>query len=533
MIQDLVVYLSGWVPGGLWLLGGALVFFCLIWWSAWTGTRFWSRKRLVRFTIQGWVIIILLYSVWWITDPPPHIPIRTFVICDIPDSSVENTWKIRGIADLIERRLSFSSKSFTLIHTDFAPSLMGINRKTSQLDSLAALNRISWIIAVSATNENTLQAAIYRRSGDEYALKATVPIPEGAFVYSAVSLAEQVALEMGDKHPEKTWQPLLPTLSEADVHDFYNAVLLRETGSLDSASVLLDSLRTKHPNWSLAFKESVTSWKKDEKNSHYEEIGDALLTVVTLESDDAEAYRMMGLYFLEYRRWQEAESALKLSLHYNQDDPQVFFFLSRLSDARLATLSWETSDRLLLHALHLSPGYEKARIALSKWLMAERKPRDAVKRLKEGLRIDPASLPLMLALSAGYIELGDYPEAEKVCNEMLSLDPRYARALYNLGIALIWQERYDEAIAVLDSSLHNGGTKDNLYYKGIAYQRKGDFEAAIDCYQRRYAIPNSASDRTAVASRERIRDLQKAMARMDSTASSTSEADSVDTGEGR
>ncbi|MBT3234096.1 MAG: hypothetical protein HN356_14955, partial [Calditrichaeota bacterium] len=71
-------------------------------------------------------------------------------------------------------------------------------------------------------------------------------------------------------------------------------------------------------------------------------------------------------------------------------------------------------------------------------------------------------------------------------------------------------------IAVLDSSYRNGGTVDNLYYMGVAYQRNGEWELAEKYFQQRFALPTGLEDRVAVSARERVKILRGWIASRDS-----------------
>jgi len=190
--------------------------------------------------------------------------------------------------------------------------------------------------------------------------------------------------------------------------------------------------------------------------------------------------------------------------------------LSRLSDKRLENLPWKSKRLLLDRALQLTPAYEAASLSLANYYVSVLDRRLALENLEKAQAVNPASVPILLSRSGAFVELRKNEEAIELCERILELEPGHPGALYNMGIALVWMEKFDEGIAVHDSSYRNGGTVDNLYYMGVAYQRKGDWEQAEKYFQKRFALPTGLEDRVAVSARERVKILRGWIAERDS-----------------
>jgi len=230
----------------------------------------------------------------------------------------------------------------------------------------------------------------------------------------------------------------------------------------------------------------------------------------------ADQYILLADYFLRFREWYEAESALKLALNVTLDDPRIFFNLSRLWRGRLEDLPYKDKNDLKRIALRLCPGYEEARLALAASYREQLDRSTAVAVLKDGIAIDPNSVPLLLSLAANLVEMGFKEQAIEVCNRILELEPGHTGALYNLGLAHLYLNDYDRAIAMFDSSFNNGGTVENLYYLGVAYQEKREWKTAIKYFQMRMIRLRWTHDPVSVSARERIQQLQSWIEQTDS-----------------
>jgi tetratricopeptide (TPR) repeat protein len=128
--------------------------------------------------------------------------------------------------------------------------------------------------------------------------------------------------------------------------------------------------------------------------------------------------------------------------------------------------------------------------------------------IEDGLYINPHSKRLLLDASALYIEMSKYSRAAEHCLTLIADDPRNHEALYNLGLCRLWQNNYEESIALFDSSRSNGGTIENLYYIGVVNQLQKNYPEAIAWYQKRFAASNGKEDQGAISSRARIAALR-------------------------
>ncbi len=518
MTGDLIAYLSGNIPGGIYLLLVGIFAFALIWWLIWWGTKFWSIDRFFKILALGWLVIIGIYFIAWKSSHPAPLPIRVVVAADDSPSALGN-WRLTGLVDIIERRLSASPEHFVLQHKSFTPLLTRYGYSEDRIDSLAYILKARWLITViphDSSVDQGMSIKVKRRTDSGFELLKELSSNGSRFSLEAARTAGQVLRMLGDDAPPSGRFGLPPDLPDEAFTDLYTAMILRETQAYDTAAIVLTALTEAYPEWHRPYQELAVTLLGYNSSYLKEAIHNVLITALELEPSDPESYILLGSYFLRFRDWIEAESALKLALNLTVDDPRVFYYLSRLWRGRLKDLPYGDKDELKYHTLKLAPGYETARLALAESYREQLDRHTSLAVLGEGLALDPQSVPLLLAKAANLVEMEHNDDAVATCEKILALRPGHTSALYNLGITRIYQGLYDEAIALLDSSYRNGGTVENLYYIGVAYQRKRDWRNALHYFQMRMVRPQNANDPVSISARERIQNLQRWIAEEDS-----------------
>jgi len=84
-------------------------------------------------------------------------------------------------------------------------------------------------------------------------------------------------------------------------------------------------------------------------------------------------------------------------------------------------------------------------------------------------------------LEAGWSALdgNDLPGAERIARRLLEKDPLESQALHLLGASLLYQERFQEALAPLDEAHRAAPRKGSGHRLGYCHLALGDFEAAV------------------------------------------------------
>jgi len=548
MTPDYIRYLSGEIPGGIFLLAGVLAVFCGVWWLVWRWTGFWDNIFFRRVLIRGVAALILLYVIVWATNRPPHIPTRVVVWAQIPADLPAESWRTEMAADAITARLWASPFPIVPQTSDYTPSLDRIAAGGEGLDSQAKLLRARWIVKVilptdtpplnpprkrggsdsdlnnpnserdlSHSDSAAVTVHLLKYSAGKYRELAVLKGRSGGMARSVIELAESIAGRIVSHSHLTKWrgQPLeLPDSLFASLYLWNHPA---DSSSLDSALARLTRLADDHPDWLAPRREIARLLLRHRPGLGEAEIGYQTQMALKADPTDVAALLLAGRRGLYLRRWDEAEAAFKVALSAESDDPRIYFHLSRLDESRYQDIHIKSQVRLLNRALWLAPGYETARLALAEaeWRVEERAV--VTDLLKDGLEIDPRSTALLLRLSAKEIEMTRYEDAAAHCRRILEIHPGDPEAQYNLGIADIWLKDYGAALALLDSAYRVGGIVDALYYQGVAYIQQRKWDQAILAMQARASRPQDIYDPGALAARRTIDKIRRKVLNRDTT----------------
>lgn len=525
MSPDQIVYLSGNVPFGLNLIPLGIGILSFLWIFVWWGTRFWNWRALILNLVLIWVTVPIIYAAIWYSDRPHPVPVRVIVTTNSTVSPQQSEVFSHGFAESVKSYLSLSEFPFVILDSGIIPQLKRYELTgTGNLDSIALSQSAHWLVEIDSEYHN-VNANIRQILDKQLGQNQTVNSELGSFNLNAIDLAmkikKQISGYSGNFDSEKSVSfstfryPDLPD----SVYELYcQALVHRSKGDFASSLKILPGLCNTDTSWTLPRQELVRNLLQYLTTYHKDSLYTTLISLIEKDEQDHENYILLGRYFMEFAMWEEAESALKLSLDKTLFAPRIFFYLSRLNIKRINELEWETKQDLLRRALYLAPGYENARLALADYHIIRNDKLDAQLIMEEGLEIDPSSRALRMAYAANLIGRKQYDQAEKIFRELLDAQFPDPKILYNLGITLLGKDEYDAAIAALDSSFKIGGNADNFYYMGVAYQEKGDYDNALLQFQKRTIMPKGLYDRVAVSAREQTRRLKKWIAERDSLA---------------
>jgi tetratricopeptide (TPR) repeat protein len=514
MTPDILDYLSGRIPLGLWLLPLVGSTFAFVWWVVWSGTKFWSAEQFRRMLLIGWTLVFASYMAAWSVLRPPPIPIRILVTAGEPGEKTPGPWA-EGVADAIRHRLALAPETFVPLDEEIAPAAFASANKSS-LEGLAIRMRVEFIVSViqdpAATGEKPIvHIAMNEWSGGHYSSIAELATPPSNLSGAMRWGAEQVAAKLKTKPLADNWLYIPPSVADSVLVHHYLTFALRRQGQTEVAAAFFTSEAAADSHWSAPRIELARTWLMTNPVAHEDVIRTALLDAGRLERENPEIYLLLGKHFLEFRDWEEAESALKLAYNYNPDDPRVNFYLSRLMDHRLTDLPITSPDLLMKRALQLAPGYETARLTFMDYLRKGNEKKLASDIGDEGLRVDPDSRSLLLTESAIFIDLREYARAEALCRRLLAENTSDNEALYNFGLCRLWVKDYEGAIAAFDSSYNCGGSVENIYYLGVSNQLKKDYPKAIEWFGKRLALMKDQNDQGANTARERIKLIKEWM----------------------
>ena len=143
--------------------------------------------------------------------------------------------------------------------------------------------------------------------------------------------------------------------------------------------------------------------------------------------------------------------------------------------------TWKNSIALFTHAIQTTPNNAVAHYNLGYVLSEKKDKANAIVHYQKSLEI--SSLQPDAHASLGMLLLEQNPESEKGFFHLktaLQLEPENNTALYNLGTALLNQEKISEAISYLQKSVKSDPENEKAHFNlGKALFRKGDYDLAV------------------------------------------------------
>jgi choline-sulfatase len=212
------------------------------------------------------------------------------------------------------------------------------------------------------------------------------------------------------------------------------------------------------------------------KIGKYDEAEIAFQTVTKSEQQNSLAFRFLGDALAAQKKYGPARQAYEKAFHL-LPDPEVGVQLAK-ADSRLNEL--QEAERVLKEVVQRFPDFHDAYFELASLLASQNKREEALQILdrdspdfhnQKGIVLlqkgdfDTALAEFQTALSkeenplfwnnAGlaYQRLRRFPEAEQAYQSAISLDPGYAECQVNLGILLIGQHHYRDALSFLQPAV--------------------------------------------------------------------------------
>jgi predicted O-linked N-acetylglucosamine transferase (SPINDLY family) len=165
-------------------------------------------------------------------------------------------------------------------------------------------------------------------------------------------------------------------------------------------------------------------------------------------------------------------------------------FHTNLGSCLMALDRAEEAMAAFREALALDAAHPGALAHLGASLQVLGRPRDSVDHLRGAAQRHGATLPLLLTLGQGLLDLRDLPPALEVFAEVLRRQPGHHRALVGRAIALSGLKRHDEAVAEIDRAIESDPSQRPTHIvAGTIHLAAKDLPAAIAAYARAAALP--------------------------------------------
>lgn len=145
------------------------------------------------------------------------------------------------------------------------------------------------------------------------------------------------------------------------------------------------------------------------------------------------------------------------------------------------------SNELFHKVKELDPSYTSVYVYLAKGYLEEGNEEKALEVIKEGSYYDKEN-PLLFNIGAeASLAAGDSQSAETYYKQALDRDPENLSTLLHLTNLLIEQERYTEALALMEMKLESGEEDPQLFWNSAkAYNAEEVFDKARENYDKAY-----------------------------------------------
>ncbi|MBN8734163.1 MAG: tetratricopeptide repeat protein, partial [Acidobacteria bacterium] len=160
-------------------------------------------------------------------------------------------------------------------------------------------------------------------------------------------------------------------------------------------------------------------------------------------------------------------------------------------DASLAARAIQHGER----AVALDPSLPTVHTSLAAIYTTSGREQDAIRELKEALRIAPASAEAKRELARVYVALGRFPEAETAYQEAIAARPTDWYGYLLLGLLYHQQlERYDDAAAAYRRAAELTPDNDLVHRNlGLVYYSQGRYAQAVAGLQRSLQLKSNAT----------------------------------------
>lgn len=218
-----------------------------------------------------------------------------------------------------------------------------------------------------------------------------------------------------------------------------------------------------------------------------EDMARSAQTPPTIPDNIPERYRDV-LTLMNEGKKQQAETRCRELLAQTPTDPDMMALLASLVVERGA---FAEAEALLGQALKLAPQQSTTWVNMGRLLQQMRRWGEAVTHYEHAANLFPGHPQIAMTLGQLYQRMNRFAEAEAQYRTVIEKAPN-APAYVQLGMALLRQERVDEAVAAFETAISInpklGAAYGNL---GNAEQKRGNLEAAAAAYERAAALnPN-------------------------------------------
>ncbi len=349
-------------------------------------------------------------------------------------------------------------------------TLQGIAKKAP--DYLPAWRRLAEIAFAEQNYEESLKAL-------QPVLKKNPQDLEGIFLRARVHLAKRETTDA-----VQGFQQVLKLEPRFTPARFQLALAQLQAGNVQQAKAELKEATRLVPNFTEAI--LLLAELNIQTGAAQAAIEDLEKFIASRPPRVIQAYGLLGSAYLAKGEPAKATEAYRNVLQLAPKDPRGHYLVAL--GLRAQGKSGEAKSELEA-ALTLSPGYVEAAAQLVQIALGDKRPDQALDRVKKQVALVPSSAGLQDLLGTVYMARGERDLAETAFLKATELEPRLVDPYLQLGRLYAASGRYDQAVARLNQAVKlNPQNIAPLMLLGVTYQQKGDIPKAEQAFEQVLAV---------------------------------------------
>ncbi|MFO7891656.1 MAG: tetratricopeptide repeat protein [bacterium] len=231
-----------------------------------------------------------------------------------------------------------------------------------------------------------------------------------------------------------------------------------------------------------------------------------LLNPKDYSENDPEIPKLLGKMYVQNENWNFAALKLKQALKLNPNDPEIFFYLSKLHTSRLKKIGYTSKIEVLKKSIFFNTAYLTPHLKLAQIYLKRREFGKAKKVYNHILSINPRSVEALHGLGKMYLIQNRPVDFISTYKKILEIDPDNSIAFYNLGIAYLNTRNIERAESFFHRSVEIDNYSNSYFYLGVIYAIKKNPSKAIFYFSK--SIESGKDDEYIQEARRAIKKLK-------------------------
>ncbi|MBN2365300.1 MAG: hypothetical protein EH225_04765 [Calditrichaeota bacterium] len=514
--MDLISYISGNVPGGIYLYILIVFITLLILFFMVRVNELFTRKHFLIWSLLAIVLYSVLYAVIWFRDPPPHHLRRYSIILSEKDSGT--TWFSNYLTGILSDRLNpflsdreyfFSPYWFYRISPpDSGHSVQFRQKAVTELPIhkvlFGLIERKEKSFAVDIEIVQFPSRKLLHRAFKEFNIYSLNEFPEwvsaecnGFLPFQNQqpdkklpypdSLLEQAKMLFFGAQYERCLQLLNPASRKSGENPRYD--VWRQMAVIKKAG--MESLDAPEPN---RFAREKPHWQRRLVSAR-----NRLINYIRLGQEEPDLDVMIAESYIWEKDFASAEIFLEKAYIENPFNIDVLLNLASLHPSRYQDFGFTGVQDIYEHILYFCPLEEKVLLTWAENILNRNPsysapPQYARQQVERYLEINPHSVNAWLMLGKIFAQKADRQSTRDAFLKADSISPANAAVKYNLGVLYYEWNKPDIAVDYLEEAIEIDNYPDAYLYLGVILMEKGKYQEALEKFRYRVSRKKGEDD---------------------------------------